>query len=96
MGEICADEARHLDFHCAFFRLQARSTAARLVFRIAWRVVAFLACAVVLVDHRATLTVLGVPLRDAGGRLLSLIANADRRVTRSGRLPGTAEARGAA
>jgi hypothetical protein len=96
LREICADEARHLSFHCAFFRLQARSGAGRLIFRIVWWVVASLACSAVLADHRATLAALGVPLRLAAGKLLALIAIAALRVTRSGRLPGGAEARGAA
>jgi hypothetical protein len=82
LREICADESRHLRFHCAFFRGQARAPLSRLLFRAAWWAVGGAACAVVLLDHRPALRALGVPLREAAARLLALLAGADRSVTR--------------
>lgn len=78
LREIAEDERRHLEFHCAFFRGQARTGVERAVFVAAWGIVAGAACAVVLVDHRATLRAMGA--RGAVGRLAGLVREVGRRV----------------
>lgn len=78
LREIAEDERRHLEFHCAFFRGQARRGVGRVVFMATWTVIAGAACAVVLVDHRATLRAMGI--RGAIGRLAGLVREVGRRV----------------
>lgn len=78
LREIAADERRHLEFHCAFFRGQTRGVAARAVFLAVWAAIAGAACAVVLIDHRGTLRAMGV--RGAAGRLAGLVREVGRRV----------------
>lgn len=78
LREIAEDERRHLEFHCDFFRGQARGSGERAVFVAAWGAVAGAACAVVLIDHRATLRAMGV--RGAAGRLWGLVREVGRRV----------------
>lgn len=72
LREVSDDEADHLEFHCDFFREQARGPVGRGVFLVAWSLVCAAACAVVLIDHRATLRALQIPLRQAARRLAGL------------------------
>jgi len=60
LREIAGDEAAHLEFHCAFFREQTRAPWRRALFTAAWFAVGSAACAVVLLDHRATLKALAI------------------------------------
>jgi hypothetical protein len=78
LREIAGDEADHLRFHCAFFRGQTGSWWRRGLFALTWGLVAGAACAVVLVDHRATLRALGIT--GAPRRLWRLVAEVRRRV----------------
>jgi hypothetical protein len=57
LGQLCADEEVHLDFHCRFFALQPGF--AGWLLRAAWRPLGWAAALTVLVDHRATLNALG-------------------------------------
>lgn len=72
LREIARDEADHLEFHCAFFRQQARGPLARGLLLLAWSLTCTAACVVVLFDHRATLRALGIPTRTAARRLAGL------------------------
>lgn len=91
LRELTADEAAHLEFHCAFFREQTRSWWRRGLFTAAWWGVAAAAGATVLFDHRSALRTLGV--RGAGRRFLGLIAEVDARVRRD-EVAARREARG--
>lgn len=78
LREIAADEAAHLEFHCAFFRGQTTSPGRRMLFSATWFAVAAAACTVVLVDHRATLKALAI--EGAPRRLWSWVETVHRRV----------------
>lgn len=71
LSEMCRDEDAHLAFHADFFRTQATTAPRRLLFHVAFRLVALAAGTAVLLDHRSTLRALGVPLREAASRLLA-------------------------
>ncbi len=53
--EIAADEASHLEFHCAFLKSQVRGPLSRFVFRSVWWLVMTASEWVVLIDHREAL-----------------------------------------
>ncbi len=89
LRELCADEERHLAFHADFFHTQTATAPRRFVFRVAWGAIGTAAALVVLLDHRATLRALGIPLADAARRLFSLLEEAGRRST-ARRLPRAA------
>ncbi|WAS92789.1 hypothetical protein [Nannocystis punicea] len=82
LREICGDEEAHLEFHCAFFRLQTASPWRRALFSAAWFAVAAAACAVVLIDHRPTLRALAID--GAPRRLWGLVVAVRRRVCADG------------
>lgn len=63
LREIAADEKAHLRFHCDFLRTQLQTDLQRRVFVIAWRALMLAAALAVLVDHRAALRDLGIPLQ---------------------------------
>ncbi len=50
--EIVADEASHLEFHCAFLRREVRGPLSRLMFRAAWWSLMMASELVVMIDHR--------------------------------------------
>jgi hypothetical protein len=75
LREICDDEVHHLQFHGDAFR-------GRRGFRLAWYPVVGAAAAVVLIDHRATLRVLGVPRLEAARRFYDQIAGVARDLRR--------------
>lgn len=83
LREIAGDEEAHLEFHAAFFRGQARGAVARGIFKVGWWTVGAAACAAVLVDHRATLRTLEVPVADAARRFVALLRRVDTAVLRS-------------
>jgi len=58
LAQLCADEEVHLDFHCRFFSLQPGLAGEML--RLAWRPLGWLAALTVLLDHRRTLSALGL------------------------------------
>lgn len=62
LREIVADEKAHLGFHCDFLRTQLRAGPRRRLFVPAWRLLMLAAGVVVLVDHRAALRDLHIPL----------------------------------
>jgi hypothetical protein len=80
LEELCADEEAHLRFHCDFFRLQASTRAARLVFHSAWWPLVLTACTVVLLDHRYALSALGLAQGSVARVLLQRAAEAARAV----------------
>jgi len=81
LEELCADEEAHLRFHCDFFRLQARTATARLLFASAWWPLVLAASTVVLLDHRPVLRVLELAPRSLARALLQRAAEAARRVS---------------
>jgi hypothetical protein len=80
LEELCADEAAHLRFHCDFFRLQARTRGARLLFAAAWWPLVLVASSVVLLDHRPALAVLGLAPRRLAHALHQYATEAAQRV----------------
>lgn len=60
LEELVVDEQTHLDFHCAFLRMQTRTSWHRRLFRIAWRGTMFFSTLVVLMDHFAAIRALGI------------------------------------
>ncbi len=62
LREIATDEKAHLGFHCDFLRAQMRTNAHRRLFMITWRALMLAAGLVVVIDHRAALRDLGIPL----------------------------------
>lgn len=70
LAEICDDEVHHLRFHGDAFR-------GRRAFRLAWYPVVVAAAAVVLVDHRRTHRMLGIPLAESLRRFRDQIAIVD-------------------
>lgn len=83
LTEIAGDEEAHLEFHAAFFRVQTAGALARGIFKIGWWTVGAAACVAVLVDHRATLRALDVPVADAARRFVALLRRVDTAVLRS-------------
>jgi hypothetical protein len=75
LKQICGDEEAHLRFHRDFFRSQ-RGTVVGALLRAAWWPLGACAIAAMLLDHRATLRALGVPLRTAAARLWAQVARA--------------------
>ncbi|HVE85848.1 MAG TPA: hypothetical protein VND93_23495 [Myxococcales bacterium] len=69
LEQICSDEEHHLRFHVDFFR----AGEAGLFWRSAWWVLGTAAAAVVLWDHRRTLSALGVPSGAAAAKLWALV-----------------------
>jgi len=67
LEEICDDEVHHLRFHGDAFRGQR-------AFRLAWYPVVTAAAAVVLIDHRRTHRLLGIPLAESVRRFRDQIA----------------------
>ncbi len=53
--EIIADEADHLEFHCAFLRSQVRGPLSKLIFQASWWLLMTASELVVLIDHRQAL-----------------------------------------
>lgn len=89
LREISGDERAHLEFHCAFFREQTRGPVARGLFLAAWWLVCGAACAMVLIDHRATLRALQIPPGAAARRFVGLAREVAARVAvREVRLAG--------
>lgn len=87
LEQIAGDEAAHLAFHCDFFRTQARSRVGRGVFLAGWWAIGGTACALVVLEHGATLAALGVPRRRTAGRYYSLLRGVARDVGSSSHRP---------
>jgi hypothetical protein len=62
LREIVTDEKAHLKFHCDFLRTQMTTEAHRRIFVITWRILMLVAALVVVVDHRAAIRDLDIPL----------------------------------
>ena len=73
LEQIVGDEEHHLAFHADFFRTQVTTPFRALLFRASWRIVGASACLVVLLDHRRTLSALGIPLAEAHARFTALL-----------------------
>ncbi len=80
LEEIARDERDHLDFHVDFFRTEATSVLRGWLFRVAWAAVGTAACLTVLLDHRATLRALGIPVRTAYVNFTELLSSVRDRV----------------
>ena len=61
--KIVHDERSHLRFHGEFLRLEIYSPWRRFLFRLCWRLTMLAAGVAVLIDHRAALRDLRVPLK---------------------------------
>lgn len=70
LDEICDDEVHHLRFHADAFH-------GNRAFRLAWLPVVTAAATVVLIDHRRTHSMLGIPLAESMQRFRDHIANVD-------------------
>ncbi|MEZ4452282.1 MAG: hypothetical protein R3B09_22640 [Nannocystaceae bacterium] len=90
--EIAGDEASHLDFHVDFFRRALPGRAGAAIFTAAWVAIAGAACAVVVVDHRATLRALGIGPRAAIQTFAGLVDRVRREVTEARAPTGTIDA----
>lgn len=77
---IVGEEEAHLRFHTRFFRAEASTAFTRCCFTLAWWLVGLAACAVVLVDHRRTLKLLGIPKRVAASAFVALLYETQVRV----------------
>ncbi len=82
LREIAADEKAHLRFHCDFLQTQVRSEVHRRVFIIVWRALMLAAALVVLIDHRAAMSDLGIPLRRVWKRWSVYSRTAEARIVR--------------
>jgi rubrerythrin len=78
LEQIASDERAHLAFHRDFFQAAAPRGWRRAAFRIAWATVGSAAALTVLVEHRRTLSALGIPAGDAWLLLVTLIRAAGR------------------
>jgi len=68
LKEIVDDERAHLKFHCCFLRSQLDSTAQRMLWMLVWRSLMTAAAVVVLLDHRAALRDLSIPVATVWNR----------------------------
>lgn len=84
LEELVADEATHLDFHCAFLRSQLSGRASRFVFLSAWRLLMFAAGTVVAIDHRRTLSDLYIDRREVREAWSGFRESVERKVLRDG------------
>lgn len=82
LAQIVEDERAHLHFHCSFLRAETRGPLRRFLFKTVWRVVMLSAAVVTLVDHRAALRDLELPVGDAWRRWMILSRTAEWLVTR--------------
>jgi len=80
LREIGDDEEAHLAFHCDFFRTQTNTRPRLWLFRLAWAPCAAVCCAVVLLDHGATLRTLGTKRSRVAGEMLTWIRRVDETV----------------
>ncbi|HFE45930.1 MAG TPA: ferritin-like domain-containing protein [Nannocystis exedens] len=61
LEQISADEEDHLRFHVDFFRRWlGHSSSRRVLFAAAWPAIAYLACGLVVIDHRRTFEIIGI------------------------------------
>jgi hypothetical protein len=81
LAQIVNDERAHLHFHCEFLRSQTTNLWRRAVFRFTWRSIMLAASIVVLIDHRATLRDLELPIASVWRRWMSYSNLAERLVT---------------
>jgi len=82
LREIAADEKAHLRFHCDFLQTQVRTEFHRRAFIIAWRALMLAAAVAVLVDHRAAMRDLGIPLKRVWKRWSVCSRTAEARIVR--------------
>lgn len=80
LREIAADEKAHLRFHCEFLRTQLQTDLQRRLFLIAWRTLMLAAALVVVLDHRAALHDLGIPMKRVWKRWLVYSRTAEARI----------------
>jgi len=82
LREITADEMAHLRFHCDFLQTQVRTDFRRRAFIIAWRALMLAAAVAVLIDHRAAMRDLGIPLKRVWKRWSVCSHTAEARIVR--------------
>ena len=80
LGELVSDERSHLEFHCAFLRMQANTPWKRRLFVLAWRIVMLAAAAAVMIDHRETLKDMGLDRRLVWQRWMAIGHQAEQLV----------------
>lgn len=81
LAQLVDDERSHLKFHCTFLRAEAGSLWRRLLFSAVWRALMVAAALVVLIDHRAALRDLGIPVHIVWRRWMVCSRLAERLVT---------------
>lgn len=81
LEQIVEDERSHLHFHCAFLRTEAHGLWRRFAFTVVWRLAMVAAAVVTLIDHRAALRELQLPLASVWRRWMSYSRLAERLVT---------------
>lgn len=87
LREIAADEKAHLRFHCDFLRSQLRTEFHRRGFIVAWRTLLLAAAVAALIDHRAAMSDLGIPLKRVWRRWWVCSRSAEARIVRRERPP---------
>lgn len=80
LAQLVNDERSHLHFHCTLLRAEASSPWRRLLFTGVWRLTMLAASVVVLIDHRAALRDLGLPVRTVWRRWMTYSRLAERLV----------------
>jgi hypothetical protein len=82
LAQIVNEERSHLHFHCTFLCTETRSAWRRLLFKAGWRLIVLAAAAVTLIDHRAALRALGLPVDIVWRRWMAYSRTAEWLVTR--------------
>ena len=80
LDEIVEDEKAHLEFHCSFLRTQASSRLRRLLMRWCWRTLMLAAAIAVLIDHRAAIRDLSIPVTGVWNRWMVYSRTAENRI----------------
>lgn len=96
LAQLVNDERSHLHFHCTFLRAETSKPWRRLAFTAVWRLTMAAAAVVVLIDHRAALRDLELPVAGVWRRWTTYSRLAERLVVGEGSERRVLEAREAA
>ena len=88
LAQIVNDERSHLHFHCTFLRTETRNRWRRLLFKASWRLIILAAAVITLVDHRAAIRDLGLPVTVIWRRWMAYSRTAEWLVTREQTVSG--------